>query len=448
MSYSWEQTVFSLCMAANAVADIKACKKETGDTTELTDYMSIALKGGDLANASQDGAFRNWNGGYWKGFFPEQNVILDGGDWTVVWGPSVYVEHAAGTIHPLGGLATNSMYVAYSKARAAYVVAIAGTNPANISDWKEEDLNVDEHTTSTWPPEMPFTPKDHKPYPNSDALVSGSTAFGISNLLCQIKDKATGKSIKEFLDAVANKNDKIVFTGHSLGGALAPSLAFYLYPSKETPWSSVEIYPYAGATPGNQTWLDAFRATYPDVMDHMNIHDVVPHGWNQIDQIISDRKTALTDNGDGIAKGEEYYDSIFGVIKASSLTNPGVGEEMHDMVAYFKNRPNGVDYANIPHDKHGSVDFSSNWGTFSWNHPVGPIGYVVNVDPQWIEWPEFTLGNPLTNDNPPGASGSLSQLGNLIYATHIHQYFKFMGVTPVQLLPGVKKEAKHDEPVA
>ncbi|WP_162142311.1 lipase family protein [Thalassospira lucentensis] len=441
MSYSREQTVFSLCMAANAVADIQAVKGETGDRTELTEYMKIALSGGDLKAASQDGAFKDWNGPVWKGFFPEQDAILDGGDWKVVWGPSVYVEHPNEDKLGLRGYAANSMYVAYSAARSTYVLAIAGTNPKNLSDWTEEDLDVQVNKTAKWPLQLPFDPDvKHKDYSTEDPQVSGSTAFGISNLLTKMKDPTTGLTVDTFLEQSASSADTLVFTGHSLGGALAPSLAFHLYPSPPEKWANIEIYPYAGPTPGNAAWLTKFESAYPSVQDYMNIHDVVPHGWNEIDVIISERKTALTDNGSGIAKGEEYYDSIFGVIRASK-TYSGVGEAMTAMVATLKGRPDGVGYANITHNKHGAEDFSQNWGKFNWSHPLENTNYVINIDPEWQEWPTFTLENPITVTNPDYDADlkiPASQIGNLIYATHIYQYYSFMDVTPVQMLPAVK----------
>lgn len=422
MTYSVGQTYFGLCMAANAVADIQVQAKEPGDQNDLTKYMKIALCGGDLKAASTTGPFKDWKGPEWVGYFPQQNSALAGGDWEVVWGPSVYIEHPYKELpKPHGGYATNSMFVAHSDELATYVVAIAGTNPKNISDWTEEDFDVSAEKTSLWPPKFPFTVEKHDPIDQTKPQVSGGTALGISNLLMEMKDPKTRQSVSDFLKEKKKPTEKLVFTGHSLGGALSPALAFYLYPDIDSGWAGVEIYPYAGATPGNAAWIKEFAQTYPHVHDHMNIHDVVPHGWNMMDAIIS-------------CTGLQKYDSIFGVIHGP------VGDEIDGLVEKVKKWPEGVDYANITHDLLGKTDFSDAWGFYSWTDDETYAPYILKTDPQWQKWPPFTKDNPITDTNPENDATldkSGAQIGNLIYATHIYQYHYIMQVPPVQYLPGI-----------
>lgn len=78
----------------------------------------------------------------------------------------------------------------------------------------------------------------------------------------------------------------VCVTGHSLGGALAPTLALYLSDNK-TSWSaertvSISCLPVAGATPGN----DKFAAYYETQLGSTttrvwNKLDVVPHGFEE-----------------------------------------------------------------------------------------------------------------------------------------------------------------------
>lgn len=78
----YQATIFNLCMAANAVADIPTC--QTGSDTELTHYMKAALTGGILPQTSLHGVFHDYDGPPLPGFFATQNKYLAGGDWDLV----------------------------------------------------------------------------------------------------------------------------------------------------------------------------------------------------------------------------------------------------------------------------------------------------------------------------------------------------------------------------
>ena len=174
MAYDLNQTVFSLSLASNAVADIKATT--SGYNTELTAYMAAGLTGGTLQDLSSDGAFADYQGPAWPGFFPTMNSQLAGGDWQVVWGPCVWVAPLKHGSKILSLYATNSMYVGWSPSLNTYVVAIAATNAANVMDWIDEDFDVYARTTSTWPPTIPFTEKRHEVLPAGTPQISAGTA--------------------------------------------------------------------------------------------------------------------------------------------------------------------------------------------------------------------------------------------------------------------------------
>lgn len=445
MSYLWEQTVFSLCMAANAVADIQAqpTEQDNGEA-DLSAYMDIALNGGNLKEASTKGAFKEYEGDDWPGFFATEKDNLPGRDWTIAWGPCVYVANPKTDDNAFSGYATNSMYVAYSPSNNAYVVAIAGTNPKNVYDWTQEDFEVSARLTVQWgegsspPIPLPYEKQEHDPYDSAIPQISAATAFGISNLLTKMQspDNGSGLNLKEFLDGIdpaTKANSKLVFTGHSLGGALAPSLAYFLYPDAQSEWDQIEIYPFAGATPGNAAWVNIFAKTYGQVLDCVNIHDVVPRGWNQMRTVVSDKRSG---------KYGEYYDSIFGPLNTGTF-DTGVGPVIARMLNSFINKPDGVDYENIPHITFGAPTFEDNWGTYLWDKSKDKQGYTLKTNPTWSKWPVPTRSQPITPTNPQYDSTlptALGQIGNLIGATHISQYHSGLDVLPVQLLPEVPAE--------
>ncbi|MEI9928175.1 MAG: hypothetical protein WDN44_11360 [Sphingomonas sp.] len=85
-----------------------------------------------------------------------------------------------------------------------------------------------------------------------------------------MQDPRTGVTLKAYLDSVADPAETLIFTGHSLGGALAPTLALLLYPAPPASptanvarWANIFILPTAGPTPGTQAIADLFAAAYP-----------------------------------------------------------------------------------------------------------------------------------------------------------------------------------------
>ncbi|MEN2978400.1 triacylglycerol lipase [Tistrella bauzanensis] len=430
MAYDINQTVFMLSLASNAVAGIKATT--SGYNTELVDYMAAGLNGGTLQDLSSTGAFAAYQGPAWTGFFAKTNAELAGGDWQVVWGPCVWVAPLKAGAKLLSLYATNSMYVAWSPSLATYVVAIAATNAANLMDWIDEDFDVYAHDTATWPPQIPFTVTRHDVLPATTPQISAGTATGISALL-SMTDPVQG-SLKSFLASKADGGSTLWFTGHSLAGALSPTLAFYLYPDPATSgWGAINLFPSAGATPGNQAWLDLFTAGYPDATDYVNLHDVVPRAWNMLPSVIGDKDAAGN------------YPSIFGMLGSGTIS---VGYTVSSLVHYMERRIKDITYANIPHQTFGAADFSSNWGLFTYTETTDAQGYTLKTDPVWSPWPAFTDANPVTAQNPPqpGKATVLGQIGRLILATHIDQYSKELGVSAPQLLPGVPADWKPHDP--
>jgi len=189
------------------------------------------------------------------------------GTWSVVWGPALYFKDASGN-------PDNIMYVAQQAGTSNYVIGIAGTNFANTFDFVYEDLGV----LGTVPWMLLGAP--------AGAAISDGTYLGLANLLntpASAETLQAGVKIQDFLAAESKKGAlNLAVAGHSLGGALAPTLALYLQ-NVSLLWdaskkSTVMTMPVAGPTPGNKIFADYLNATVK-VDGFYNDRDVVPHVW-------------------------------------------------------------------------------------------------------------------------------------------------------------------------
>lgn len=206
---------------------------------------------------------------------PLQNSVFV--DWRVVWGPAIYTLK-------YGELQDNMMFVSRRISEPVnYIVGIRGTNGTAWLDWLEEDLDVLEKVDWKLP-----AGKTAKGTPK----ISEATDTGFYALLNKMKPESglpgSGLDITAFLKTIV-KNSKINinFTGHSLGGALAPTLALWFKQSQGTAsgWdpkgnASISITPFAGATAGNSDFATYSDRILGDSCDRIhNTNDVVPHVW-------------------------------------------------------------------------------------------------------------------------------------------------------------------------
>lgn len=81
----------------------------------------------------------------------------------------------------------------------------------------------------------------------------------------------------------------LIFTGHSLGGALSPTVAFATKSANILRVADVLTFPTAGPTPGNDIFAYTFRAFFPEISsgpgyrswntNFINTLDIVPKAW-------------------------------------------------------------------------------------------------------------------------------------------------------------------------
>jgi hypothetical protein len=196
------------------------------------------------------------------------------GTWNVVWGPSV-VQQPIGT-----GYAMNTMYVAQNATTPSrYAIAIAGTNPRSILDWIIEDGFVE------W--QVPWI---YALLEEPSARIALGTAVGLS-ILQNMKPSSSvpggGSTLVDFLATITNSPVEIATVGHSLGGALAPTVALWLADTQGflSHWdrdknATLSSLPTAGPTAGNDTFAAySGKKLGARLTPFYNTLDVVPHAW-------------------------------------------------------------------------------------------------------------------------------------------------------------------------
>jgi hypothetical protein len=194
------------------------------------------------------------------------------GPWKLVWGPGVF------QVLP-GSIPANTMFVAEHKKTGELFVSIAGTNPFSAYAWFVEDFQVG--NTVSW---------EYGDAPQGVALSQGTLKglLALQGMVPTAGIPGENVSFADFMvDRFSSEGDPVEVTvsGHSLGGALSPTLGLWLLDTQKE-WDHhtralISVYAYAGPTPGNSDFASYIDARFGDRLHRIaNRLDVVPHAWN------------------------------------------------------------------------------------------------------------------------------------------------------------------------
>ncbi|TFK34492.1 hypothetical protein BDQ12DRAFT_738226 [Crucibulum laeve] len=241
-----------------------------------------------------------------------------GEDWKISWGPVVWQHGATPLPRPGDEQSTppppgpdNTWFIANNPSLVfpdgtfnTYIIAIAGT--ATRYGWTGEDFRVGNVIDfDNWVKGGLSKPSMHIGLLNqSRAYISIGTAKAVYTLLSYAAPgnavAGQGSTLPSYLESLPDAaTSRIIFTGHSLGGALSPTLALALHQANKMGSFKPEnifVYPTAGPTAGNEPFVTEFQAAFPPSSPNptdykvwncnvVNNLDVVPLAWNHLDGI-------------------------------------------------------------------------------------------------------------------------------------------------------------------
>jgi hypothetical protein len=260
-SYDVYQRVFRLSLASNIGGNVK------GTQTALQKGMQLALP----------------------------NMIKLIGPWNVVWGPVVWKsEPNDATTGP-----DETWYIAKnSEVRfedgnvyETYVIAVAGTATKYTMD-RNFLVNSVVDFAAWVAGGVRNRPSPVRRVDSSGVYVAYGTAADVHTLLSYPAPEgaaSAGSTLYDFMAGLSSSpSSRIVFTGHSRGGVLSPTLALALLQAGILPTQGVLAYPTAAASPGNANFAQLFASRFPKTAGSgyqvwnthiFNTLDIVSQAW-------------------------------------------------------------------------------------------------------------------------------------------------------------------------
>lgn len=205
----------------------------------------------------------------------------------IVWGPAVHMPDSDGA-KALDGHSDALVFISRDRGSGDYSVVFRGTNTISATEWYFQDFKV-ENKVAWREVETGFASEG---VASEGALVSEGTATAM-RLRLGLKpaqgQPGEGQSLEEALVSIvaASKGPCVMhFTGHSLGGLLAPAMALWLLDDlgqrgREDLAAKLrlDVYAYAGPTAGNRAFADYLSARLPGLRRYASPLDIAPRVW-------------------------------------------------------------------------------------------------------------------------------------------------------------------------
>jgi hypothetical protein len=272
-------------------------------------------------------------------------------DQELVWGPAVH-QPLPDFIGQTAKLSDALVFICRDRATGEYSVVFRGTNTISAIEWIYQDFMVQKQVP--WREIRPGSAPE-------DALVSEGTETAIQmrlELSPAEGSAGAGVSLAEAFVAMVERSKAPCvahFTGHSLGGLLAPAMALWLvdYLGSCRPELAaklaVDVYGYAAPTAGNKAFADYLAARVPNQRRYASDLDIATLAWDEATMgalpylyqpgIAMDALTRpLYDIGMSLAKGRGYTQPV-GRIAVPSKIVPTRGDSYFLEAAYQHSIP-------------------------------------------------------------------------------------------------------------
>lgn len=191
----------------------------------------------------------------------ELESALKGLGQQLVWGPAINV---------LEGVTDAMMFVSLSDMTGEYNVVVRGTNPFSFSTWFAQDFDV-LPPLYAWKEVVLGQPPIQVPQGENELAISKGACHTLGLLTNLQPDPGLpgeGLYFWEYLgQASVDQSVVINFTGHSLGGLAAPTLALWCidkFDSWKAKAKNIYVYPFAGPSAGNQAFAEHSDAIFLD----------------------------------------------------------------------------------------------------------------------------------------------------------------------------------------
>jgi hypothetical protein len=273
MPFDVFQKIYFLSIASNLVNDFKGTQTALQKALQLalTTTLPVVVPGWQVV----------WGPVVWKNK-PDEDTTGPDNSWYVAFHPSLEFED--GSVHP------------------TYVIAIAGTPVEAEYVWINQNFAVNSVADfNVWVAggiqNAPVIVPAARIVPGTPYIATG-TVRAIHLLLTTAAPEgaaSAGTTLLDFISGVDGSGDnRFIATGHSLGGALSPSLALALVSAGVVPAGGTLTYPTAGPSPGNKGFTNLFTATFPARksdkasnyqgwnLNLVNTLDIVPQAWCQL----------------------------------------------------------------------------------------------------------------------------------------------------------------------
>jgi len=202
----------------------------------------------------------------------------------IVWGPAVHHPWQESPVQiptPSDALA----FICRDLDSGEFHVVFRGTNPVSPAEWLFQDFMVQK--------QVPWRQVQAGPAPE-EALVSEGTATAVClrRDLCPASGaKGEGRSLAaELIDILERSDGRCVmhFTGHSLGGLLASTMALWLVDRLTSSGRDdllgkldVDVSSYAAPTAGNRPFAEYCASRVPEHARYACDLDIVPRAWGE-----------------------------------------------------------------------------------------------------------------------------------------------------------------------